>query len=168
MPTKVEGTRMSVKSASLAAALRAVVAVAAFSGAVCVAAPAMAQVSTADQAAAQLAQAIESAAIAAAADARAQGLSTTQAEAVAAAAMEGVIAQSGADSGVILAALSIASRDLALRNDAVLSLALNMVGRELNGGLVAPGVLPGHGTPPGGSPPPTGGGGGAEYRPPVH
>jgi hypothetical protein len=159
---------MSAKSASAAIALRAVLAAAALTGATALVAPqAVAQSFAVEPAVQQLAQSIETAALAAVTDARGQGLTASQSEVVAAAAVESVIAQSGADSGVVLAALSIAKRDLLLRNDATLTIALNMVSRDLGGALITPAAPPGHGSPPIGSPP-GGGGGGAEYRPPVH
>jgi hypothetical protein len=174
VPNSIEGKpTMSAKSASAVIALRAVLAAAALTGATALVAPQAAAQNygyssfAGEPAVQQLAQAIENAALAAVNDARGQGLTASQSEVVAAAAVESVIAQSGADSGVVLAALSIAKRDLLLRNDATLTIALNMVSRDLGGAMISPAAPPGHGAPPIGSPP-GGGGGGAEYRPPVH
>jgi len=157
---------MRLKSASASLVLRAAIAAVALAGVASTAAPVLAQAYVTNPAIDRLAHAIESAALAAVTDARSQGLNTAQSQAAAAAAVEAVIAQSGEDTGVILAALTQAKSELALRNDATLSIALNLVGRDMSGAFVAP-AAPGHGTPPGGAPPP-GGGGGAEYRPPVH
>lgn len=157
---------MRLKSASASLVLRAAIAAVALVGVTTSAAPALAQSYIANPAVDRLAHLIEAAALSAVTDARTQGLNTSQSEAAAAAAVEAVIAQSGEDTGVILAALTQAKRELGLRNDATLSLALNLVGRDMSGAFVSP-AAPGHGTPPGGAPPP-GGGGGAEYRPPVH
>jgi hypothetical protein len=157
---------MSRKSPRVSVAFRAMLAAATLAGVAMVASSAGAQYAISPEIG-RLAQAIETAATTAVTDARAQGLASSQTETAAAAAVEAVIAQSGDDTGTILAALSIAKRDLAMRNDVALMFAMNLVGRDMNGAFIAPSSPPGHGSPPIGSPP-GGGGGGVEYRPPVH